>query len=251
MIIKEITLSVEDITLSGSFYLPGDDGTYPAVCICHGIPSGQPSEPGDGGYPALAERICQSGLAVLIFNFRGCRNSGGNFDILGWTNDVSAALDYIWMQPEVDRSRIALLGYSAGAAVSICVGARDTNVTAVAACACPAEWSFLAGKAEQLIEYFRQIGIIRDKGFPESAEEWQENFQTVNPLYYVAQIAPRPLLLVHGDKDELVNVSNARKLFEQAGDPKKLVVLEGAGHHLRLNEPAVQTVIDWLGQILK
>jgi len=250
MIKKEITFSVEDIILSGSFYLPGDSGMYPAVCLCHGIPGGQPAEPGDGGYPVLAERICRAGFSVVCFNFRGCRTSGGNFDILGWTEDVTAVLDYLWLQPEVDRSRIALVGFSAGAAVAICVGARDTNIAAVAACASPAEWSFLLDKPEQIVAHFRQIGIIRDNSFPESPEEWLENFSVVDPLYYVAGIAPRPLLIIHGDKDDLVNVSHAHKLFDRAGKPKKLAILEGAGHRLRRDEKAVATIIDWLSQAL-
>jgi len=250
MIKKDITLSVDDITLSGSFYIPDSSGIYRSVCFCHGIPSGLPPEPGDGGYPALAERICRAGFAVLCFNFRGCRTSGGNFDILGWTNDVSAALDFLWTQPEVDRSRIALLGFSAGAAVAICVGARDTNVAAVASCACPAEWTFFGLEPEKLIEYFRKTGIIRDQNFPESHEEWLDNFKIVDPLYYVSAISPRPLLLVHGDKDDLVNVKDVHKLFNKAGEPKKLEIIEGAGHHLRRDERAVQSTIEWLQQNL-
>jgi dipeptidyl aminopeptidase/acylaminoacyl peptidase len=251
MLIREFSLDVSDFKLSGSFYLPGEDGIYPTVCLCHGIPSGEPAEPGDGGYPALAEQICRAGFAAVCFNFRGCRTSGGNFDILGWTEDVTAVLDYLWLQPEVDRSKIALFGFSAGAAVAICVGARDINIAAVAACASPAEWSFLLGTPEEMVAHFRQIGIIRDSNFPESPEEWLDNFKTVDPLYYVTAISPRPLLIVHGDKDELVNVEHARKLYDRAGQPKKLVILEGAGHRLRRNELAIKTILEWLNQTLK
>lgn len=251
VISRFISFNVENITLNGRFFIPAETGIYPAVCICHGIPSGQPPEPGDGGYPALAEQICQAGFAALIFNFRGSRDSGGNFDILGWTEDLAAAIDFLWEQPEIDRSRIALLGYSAGAAVAVCAGARDTNIAAVAACACPADFAALIKDPQLTVDHFRSIGIIRDKDFPESIEEWQENFQIVSPIYYADKISPRPLLLVHGDSDELVPVDNARRLHEKAGEPKQLSIIKGAGHQLRNNEHAVHVVIDWLNSLHK
>jgi uncharacterized protein len=251
MISREVKLSSDNIDLNGNLFLPGNNVSYPAVCICHGIPGGQLADPGDRGYAGLAEKVCNAGFAAFIFNFRGSRNSGGNFDILGWTNDLLVALDYLWLQPEIDRSKIALLGYSAGAAVSICVGSRDRNIAAVVSCGCPAEWNFINNNPEQLIEYFRSIGIIRDKNYPESAEDWMNNFKIVSPLYYVSGIAPRPFLVVHGDQDDLVNVDDALKLYEKAGEPKKLVIIKGAGHRLRLNGEAVDTVINWLRQTLK
>jgi dipeptidyl aminopeptidase/acylaminoacyl peptidase len=247
---ESFTLNVENISLGGRLFVPAESGMYPAVCICHGIPSGQPQDPGDGGYPELAERICRSGFAVLIFNFRGSRNSGGNFDILGWTSDLAAELIFLREHPQVDRSRIALLGYSAGAAVAICVGAGDAGIKVVAACASPADLSSLIQNTQLSVQYFRQIGIIRDRDFPESLEQWQDNFKIVNPLLYVEKISPRPLLLVHGDKDDVVPVADVYRLFEKAKEPKQLKIIEGGGHRLRRDERAVKTVIDWLKVVL-
>ena len=62
----------------------------------------------------------------------------------------------------------------------------------------------------------------------------------------MAGISPRPLLLVHGDKDDVVDVKNATQLYEAAKDPKKLIIIKGAGHRLRRDERAVKTVVDWL-----
>ena len=49
--------------------------------------------------------------------------------------------------------------------------------------------------------------------------------------------------------DDVVPVKHAEKLFKHAGEPKKLVILEGAGHRLRLEERAVSTALEWLQQI--
>ena len=250
MIIKEMTLQVDGINIAGQLYVPGNKIPYPTVCICHGIPSGI-TDPSDGGYPVLAERICREGFTTFIFNFRGSRNSGGNFDINGWTRDLKAAIDYLWQQPEVDKSRLVLLGYSAGAVVSIYVASQDKRVSAVASGACPAELSFITKDPSQIIQYFRSIGIIRDAAFPASIAEWLEGFRTVNAIRSIGALSPRPLLLVHGTKDDLVNVNDAQKLYNAAGEPKQLVLIEGAGHRLRREEKAVVAVIEWLNKNFK
>lgn len=125
----------------GQLFLPDIEAKYPLACICHGVPSGNPPDPADGGYPALAERVCNEGFGVFIFNFRGTGDSGGNFDLLGWTRDLQAVVDYLWDMDSVDRSRFSLVGFSAGAAVSVYVASKDKRISGVAACACPANFS--------------------------------------------------------------------------------------------------------------
>ncbi len=169
MVRETVALKVDDLTISGRLYLPvRDDRTpYPTVCICHGIPAKSP-DPSDRGYPLLAERICRQGFAVFIFNFRGTGASGGNLDILGWTRDLKAAIDYLCALPEMDRSRLLLLGFSGGAAVSVYVASQDKRVSSVVTCACPAEFtSFLnVDEPQAVIDHFRSIGTIRDESFP-------------------------------------------------------------------------------------
>jgi len=65
--IKKVNLNVEGIEIVGELHLPKGKGPFPAVCICHGIPSGKPKDEGDGGYPELAEKtlldVCLSKLS--------------------------------------------------------------------------------------------------------------------------------------------------------------------------------------------
>jgi fermentation-respiration switch protein FrsA (DUF1100 family) len=244
---KPVFLDVEGIPISGQLYLPESETPYAMVCVCHGIPDRR-HDPGERGYPLLAEQICGAGLAAFVFNFRGTGESGGNFDLLGWTRDLRAIIDYLWSLPEVDKSRLALLGYSGGAAVSMYVAADDRRISCLAACACPAEFTFLAtvDAAQAVVEHFRALGTIRDRGFPPSAEEWLDGFRQVRPVDFIARIAPRPLLLVHGDADETVPVEDAHRLYAEAGQPKRIAIIEGAGHALRQDERATGIVIEWL-----
>ena len=248
MLQETVVLEVEGIIISGRLYLPGNKGPYPAVCICHGIPSGKSADPDDKGYPLLAEKICQEGYAVFTFNFRGTGDSGGDLDILGWARDLGAVIDYLWSLSGLDKAHLSLLGFSGGAAVSVYVGSQDRRVSCVAACACPAEFSFFnkADEAQSLIDHFRSIGAIRDTGFPGSAREWFDGFGRISPIRHVAGIAPRPLLLVHGSKDETVDVNHAYQLYEKAGEPRQIVIIDGAGHRLRRDDRAMAIAIDWL-----
>ncbi len=247
MVKKPVALEVEGITISGQLYLPVAKTPYPTVCICHGIPARIPA-PDDEGYPWLAEKICREGFAVFIFNFRGTGASGGNLGMLGWTRDLKVAIDYLCTLPEVDKSHLSLLGFSGGAAVSVYVASGDSRVSCVAACACPAEFTFITDVDEprSVIDHFRNIGVIRDRNFPQSAEEWFNGFRLVRPIEYVAGIAPRPLLLVHGSKDETVDISHAYRLYDRAREPKQIIVVNGAGHRLRQDDRALAVVVDWL-----
>ena len=243
-----VVLEADGIAIIGQIVLPDKKNQYPVVCLCHGFPSGDPPAQDDGGYPALADRICGEGFITFYFNFRGTGDSGGNIDILGWARDLLAVVDYIWLQDNVDKSRVSLVGFSAGAAVSVYVASKDVRISGVAACACPADFSLLMKRDEPqaLIDHYRIIGAIRDADFPVSVDEWVSSFRPITPVKHINKITPRSLLIVHGSQDETVPISNAHRLYNKAGKPKELVIIDGAGHRLRREETAIQAVLGWL-----
>ncbi len=243
-----VVLQVDGISIVGQLVLPDSKNQYPAVCLCHGAPSGNPPDPDDGGYPALAERVCREGFAAFFFNFRGAGDSGGNMDLVGWTHDLHAAIDYLWSRDSIDRSNLSLVGFSAGAATSIYVASEDERVSAVAACASPADFDFLTETEEpqDIIDRFRGTGAIRDEDFPPSVKGWFDNLKQITPVNHVGKIAPRNLLIVHGSQDDVVPVSHAYRLNDKAGEPKKLLIIDGAGHRLRREDSAVNAILEWL-----
>jgi fermentation-respiration switch protein FrsA (DUF1100 family) len=115
-------------------------------------------------------------------------------------------------------------------------------------CACPADFQSLHQRETpaESIQRFRQIGAIRDRDFPPSIEEWQEGFETVTPIKWVDRISPRPLLLVHGDADELVPVEHASRLHQKAQQPKEPKIMPDAQHRMRVEKAAMDFVLDWL-----
>ena len=246
-----VRLEADGLRLAGELHAPHGKGPHPAVCICHGVPAKRTPDPADRGYPILAERFSAEGFVVLIFNFRGSGESEGNFDMLGWTRDLSAAIDFLSRLDEVDRSRLSLMGFSGGAMVSVYCAARDRRITSLVACACPARFFDISDftRIDQFLEHCRAVGIIRDSGFPPSVEEWARGFETVSPLRWIDRISPRPLLIVHGDKDETVPQSHAWELYNKAGEPRDIAIISGAEHKLRLSEPAMSTALSWLKKV--
>jgi alpha/beta superfamily hydrolase len=244
---REIRLKANGLELVGELHVPSRDKIHPTLCICHGIPA-TPPDPTDTGYAQLAQRFCNAGFNTLIFNFRGTGKSEGNLDILGWSQDLRAAIDFLYNLKQVDKAHFYLLGFSGGAAVSVYTAAQDPRVSAAVTCACPADFHSLSQKETPLdtIQRFRQIGAIRAKDFPPSIEDWQKGFETITPINCVDKISPRSLLLVHGDADELIPLEHAHKLYKKAKEPKELKIIPGAKHRMRLEKSAMDFVLDWL-----
>jgi dipeptidyl aminopeptidase/acylaminoacyl peptidase len=247
MEIRGIHFKADGLRLAGELHIPSPGKVLPTLCICHGIPAAPP-DPTDRGYALLAERFCRAGFLTMIFNFRGTGRSEGNLDMPGWSRDLKAAIDFLSGHSEADRTRLCLLGFSGGAAVSVYAAAHNPRVSSVVTCACPADFSSLHERQTPLeaIGRFRQIGAIRDRDFPPSVEDWQRGFEATTPINWIDRISPRPLLLVHGDADEVIPLEHAHRLYQKAKEPKELKLIPGGKHKLRLEEAAMSVVLDWL-----
>jgi uncharacterized protein len=65
------------------------------------------------------------------------------------------------------------------------------------------------------------------------------------------RLAPRPLLLVHGLDDFRLSPDCSRYIYSIAGEPKRLVLLEGARHSLRQASEEVRRLVrEWLVRYL-
>ena len=75
-----------------------------------------------------------------------------------------------------------------------------------------------------------------------------------NPEWVVDKIAPRPILFITTNDDRLVPPEETKLMYERAGEPKKLIVLEGYGHYQIYFGEALRQVmqasIAWCRQFL-
>ena len=225
---------------------------YPALIICHGIPgSGEARPADDPGYEALMERFSGLGMAAVFFNFRGCGESDGDFDMMGWTRDLRAVIDKIVNTPHVDQTRIVLLGFSGGAATSICVSADNSNVFALASVCSPATFEIFQKDPQEILKDFRDRGLIRNPDFPPNVDLWIKSFKEIEPLRWISYFKGKHLLIAHGDEDELIPVSAANELFTKApAGIKELDIIHGGKHRLRNNQECLDMLDNWFIKVL-
>jgi uncharacterized protein len=177
--------------------------------------------------------LSSAGFGVLAFDWPGDGESEGEVRWgSGERNALSAAIDWLEQQPDVDRERLGAYGFSMGGYLTIQVAAADPRLRAVVIAAAPT--SFLAytrGSHQQhgwLSSFPSELAIQR-VGMSNEVRP---------PIDRIAAIAPRPILLMGGSADRSIPPAMTRELFERAIEPKELWIVPGAPHgHYRRASP--------------
>ena len=247
---QPFTVSTDGITIRGTIFYPEarPSKLYPVVIICHGIPgSGTPRPSTDPGYEDLATEFTSLGVAAVIFNFRGCGESGGNFDMMGWTHDLEAVIDKTLNTPHIDPTRLLVVGFSGGGAAAAKVAAENDNIFAVALVGTPAHFRIFEKDMPSVVEDFRERGIIRDPNFPPDMDHWIDGFTEIEPRRWIRHFKGKHALVMHGDEDELVPVEHARELHEAApAGVAEISIIPGGVHRLRLDSRCVDELKAWV-----
>jgi fermentation-respiration switch protein FrsA (DUF1100 family) len=129
---EDLTFDSAGAALAAWLYRPADAdaGPVPCVVMAHGF-----SATRRDGLEPYAERFAEAGLGVLLFDYRGFGESGGEdrqvIDVRGQQEDFRAAIRCAARVPWVDAGRIALFGSSFSGGHVIDVAARDAQIAAV------------------------------------------------------------------------------------------------------------------------
>ncbi|GAC1396455.1 MAG: alpha/beta hydrolase [Chloroflexota bacterium] len=176
----------------------------------------------------IGSALWRSGFNVLLFDFRGCGESDDAPRSLAYRElaDSAAAVDFV--SSRVDGARIGLIGYSMGAAVAILTAAVDERIDAIVVD------SPFFGIREVISHAYRRRNL---PVFPMVylADIWNQmrfgyRYSAVRPADVIARIAPRHILLIHGENDEVSPVEDAMRLFSMAGEPKELWIVPNTQH---------------------
>jgi pimeloyl-ACP methyl ester carboxylesterase len=236
---KAVTLVTDDGVPIDATHLPGDASL--GFVIAHGFTLrwSQPS------IWQVARRLNRYG-GVVAFDFRGHGRSGGE-STLGdkEIQDLDVALRYA---RELGYERVVTIGFSMGASVVLrhagLIGGQD----AVISVSGPGRWYYRGTlpmrKVHWAVEH--KLGRLVCRTLLStriSTGRWDP--VPVPPADAAAKIAPTPLLIVHGDRDEYFPVDHAEQLFEAAHQPKELWVVPGYGH---AEAAAPRALIDRIGK---
>lgn len=222
-----------------------DVTTGPAVVLVHGYPSAvSAAVVAAAALPELADRVAaEMGWVAMAVALRGCGESEGSFSLGGWLDDLRASVAHLRADPSV--SGVWLAGFGTGGALSICAAATDPDVRGVATLGAPADFDDWASHPRRLLQHAREVGMIRDPGFPSDMDAWALQLREQRAVEFASRVAPRPLLVVHGSEDDLVPVFDARVLVDAHGSAE-LRIMNGAGHRLRHDPRAVAVLLGWL-----
>jgi len=221
----------------------------------------------------FARALTQRGYAVIAFDYRGFGMSEGERGRLvpqEWAEDVRAAVDRASSHPDLDASRIALLGWGLGGGVVVAEAADDPRVRVVVACNGIADgyrstrnmhdegswdelvkrieadrghraltgrsettspWDIVRLNLDSRTDQYVGDELYRAPGFGSGVTlESADYLLRFQPAAVASRISPRPLLVVHGAENQLHRPEEAQHLYEAAGEPKRIELLEGRGH---------------------
>lgn len=185
---------------------------------------------------SLVPSFHSAGYHVLLFSYRGHALSDGRKGKFTYgeaeSRDVESAAQFLFETKGI--SRIGVVGHSVGAVSAILGAARNPLIGAVVAVApfsCVTEvWhTSRPSLVPSLVLDWALWVAEKTRGFDR---------EQVCPLQVVEQIAPRPLLVIHGTGDRRITEAQVRELFAAAEEPKSLWLVDGASHD-RIRNPVL------------
>lgn len=208
MKIEEMWFPHDGRTVHGMAYWPEVQGKVPMVILSHGYGGTEIGAVPQATY--LAER----GIAAVCLTLCGGSNGDRSgfpttrMSIITERNDILAALSKLRRDPRVDADRVALFGESQGGMASVLASVQAAEQVAALALLYPAlcipdDWRARFKTEEEMPETLEFWGMLLGRVYYRDASS-----------IHIFEVLPQyqgPVLLLHGEQDQVVNVSYARK----------------------------------------
>jgi len=201
---EEVELRAEDGVRLHGWFLPVK-GSRLTVLVCHG---------NGGNVSHRLDRVLlmQSRLNVdtLLFDYRGYGKSEGSPDEQGTYRDARAA--YRWLVAHGHGpERVVLFGESLGSAVALQLALE------------------VEARALMLESPFASVPEMARAVYP-FLPLWPFVRTRYDNVAKVARLR-MPLLVLHGERDEVVPFAQGRRVFDKAPEPKRFFAIPGASHN--------------------
>ena len=250
--------------IPATFALPAEPTTrpVPAVLLLHGTASHR-DEVGRM-FARLARALGDEGIASLRIDFAGCGESNRpqtDFTVSSELADASSAFQWLQRQPEVDATRVFVLGFSQGGMIAILLSEIETEQGPAGI----ATWSSgvipAADRTATFEGYFlghEDPHVTLDLGFGTFtfSREWWDEFRSVD-LHAPIAASRAPVLAVAGSADDVVSPRSSITLIGSAGgDDLTLVQIPGANHIFNAlacdptdaSDEVIRITVDWVSR---
>lgn len=233
-------LEVDGLKIPYLLNLPKSTAKIPLIVMPHGGPIGIFDSP---YFDKLTQFFNAQGFAVLRVNFRGSSGRSQQLREAGrkeWGSrmlkDIHQATLSILTRTDLDQSRVCLFGASYGgyAATMLLINHPETYRCAVAA----------AGVYDlNLYLQSAQLSEEQEQWLKENVGNYQTEYEAlklISPVF-LADKLQKPLLLLHGDADNVVDIEQSARMKYSLDRAKKnvaLLKLEGLGHGFSSPEEA-------------
>ena len=213
LVFENITLPTADGLRLSAWFIPGRAGAG-GILLLHG--HGATRREGLRYARVLHER----GFHLLMPDLRGTGQSAPSPVTMGFRErrDVHASIDYLLTDRKLPAA--AIMGFSMGAATSIMAMAEDRRIQAGVFEAGFSQLDRVLGDRawhDYRIPRFPLVPAVR------RLIELRANMSTIDPtpISAISRIAPRPIFILHGRKDFIVQHHEGEALFAAAGEPKR------------------------------
>ncbi|HUB40083.1 MAG TPA: alpha/beta fold hydrolase [Streptosporangiaceae bacterium] len=168
---------------------------------------------------------------VVAFDFRGHGRSGGA-TTLGdkEIQDVDTVVRYA---RELGYERVVTVGFSMGASTVLRHAGILGGVDGVVSVSGPGRWYYRGTPSMRRVHWaveHRTGRFVAKRVMKTRISQGRWDPVPMPPAEAAAMIAPTPVLIVHGDRDEYFPSDHAEQLFEAARQPKELWIVPGLGH---------------------
>ncbi|MEA1959991.1 MAG: alpha/beta fold hydrolase [Bacillota bacterium] len=232
--------------LSACLFRPEVKAQYVLV-VCHGFRGGKEN---GGRIFTFAQKLNEIGIVVFAADFGGSGQSDGKFKDITLSRqaeDLQSMIDYL---DEAIYIPIILLGRSFGGSTVLAGGSGDERVKGFILWSTPMhlENTFRAIMQDEYVKLQNgQTVHIQDlAGEFQLEPAFIHDFAKHNIIGYLNDIANRPVLIIHGQEDEVVAVENAiyaSDLLPQSD----FHLVQGADHHfLEKTAEREQLTLNWL-----
>jgi fermentation-respiration switch protein FrsA (DUF1100 family) len=194
------------------------------------------------------EHLLQAGFDVFAYEPRshGESDRQPGYEPLQWVTDYEvadarAALDYLKGRPDADPRGIGLFGLSKGAGAVLQASATDPFVRCFVTDGMFAAYTTLVPYMRQWFRIYNNhhvrqallpawyYGLVGLAGLRLAG--WERRCRFVHLETALPRLAPRPLLMIHGEGDNYIKPDMARRLYQRARRPKEFWLVEGAKHN--------------------